>query len=204
MITFLFELVIRELAFWRRPCIQKYWKNIDLSRELKKHTHVYIYIYISRAIVQVQISWNELSGSGSIKLIRVYIYTYMRSSCIITDRTCFLPFNRSFIMAVSSLKNTHLSNSNSYFVAILVNHLSSITSCNLSRSPINANGTRYIFLVSLSNVYATLCLPFCLQFQFSLLSTYHGRLSKRLRGVLRVLIVKFMGTERKTLVALAC
>lgn len=204
MITFLFELVIRELAFWRRPCIQKYWKNIDLSRELKKHTHVYIYIYFKGNCP----SSNKLERVIGIRIDKIdsciYIYTYMRSSCIITDRTCFLPFNRSFIMAVSSLKNTHLSNSNSYFVAILVNHLSSITSCNLSRSPINANGTRYIFLVSLSNVYATLCLPFCLQFQFSLLSTYHGRLSKRLRGVLRVLIVKFMGTERKTLVALAC
>lgn len=65
------------------------------------------------------------------------------------------------------------------------------------------NGTRYIFLVAKRrvSVYATLCLPFCLQFQFSLLSTYHDRLSKRLR-VLRVLIVKFMGTKRKILVAL--
>lgn len=67
------------------------------------------------------------------------------------------------------------------------------------------NGTRYIFLVAKRrvSVYATLCLPFCLQFQFSLLSTYHDRLSKRLR-VLRVLIVKFMGTKRKILVALPC
>lgn len=64
------------------------------------------------------------------------------------------------------------------------------------------NGTRYIFLVAKRrvSVYATLCLPFCLQFQFSLLSTYHDRLSKRLR----VLIVKFMGTKRKILVALPC
>lgn len=132
-----------------------------------------MYMYISRAIVQVQSYRTKLSGS--IKLISDSDVTrgYMRSSCIIADRTSLFTGHLSWRFhrwkthtpsnSIVTLRRVHLS----------ITHHRSITSCNLS-SPVNANGTRYVSTKLNWTVpypiFTPHCLPFRLQFQ---LSTYY-------------------------------
>lgn len=92
------------------PAVYTVSKILEKYRFISWIKKIYTYIFQGQLFKFKR--WNELSGSGSIKFINdSYIYIYI---CIVLYNhrpNVFLPFNRSFIMAVSSLKNTHLSNS---------------------------------------------------------------------------------------------